>query len=538
MICSTPRTRLLTACIALLLTLGGCGSGTPQTDLSRKIVYGLTLSPSGFDPHRNESSEMGIVLRQVYDTLIYRHPDTGQFIPGLASEWAISDDMTAYTFTLKSDVRFHDGTPFNAAAVGATLDRIVNPDTRSQRALTLLGPYTGYTIVDEFTITLQLAEPYSPLLDSLSQFYLGIASPTALATYPNERYQFNQVGTGPYIFETYIPNERVTLRRNPEYRWGPEFYREPEAGEPLQEVEFRFFTEPSSRLTALEDNQAQIMGELLPLDARSLTGNTQIQLIPSTVAGQPLQFQINTSRFPTDNIAFRRALIQASNRQAIADAVFQGFSPAAWGPLSRNMQFYNPQVENAYPHNIQQAQALLSTLGYVDADRNGFLDVGATDLEVIVIVPPWGLIPQVAQLLQDQWRAVGVKAVLRTVPDFATLLNEVQSGDYHLVAFNAFGVDPAFIASYYTSAGLETRNWSRFSSPDIDNLLLEAQRALDPNLRGTLYGQVQAFIMDQAIILPIRDYVNLNAARATIRGLRFDIYGWYPILYNASYVGN
>lgn len=534
---SLQKIRLLMICVLYVWVVTACAPSTSQqAETSRRIVYGLTLSPSGLDPHRNESSEMGIVLRQVYDTLIYRDPESGQFVPGLASEWSISADSLTYTFKLKQNVRFHDGTPFDAQAVAATLDRITNPETRSQRSLVLLGTYDGYEIIDDYTIAIRLTEPFGPLLDSLSQFYLGIASPTALQAVNADRYQFNQVGTGPFIFETYVPNERIVIRRNPDYSWGPEFYNLPSENM-LDVVEFRFFTEASTRLTALENNQAQIMGELLPLDARSLTGNTQIQLLPSEVPGQPLQFLINTQRFPTDNIAFRRALLQATNRQAIVDSVFQGFSPVGWGPYSRTMQYYNPQVEGTYAYSSQQAEALLSTLGYVDADRNGYLDIGTSELEVKIIVPPWGLIPQVAQLLQDQWRTVGIRAVLHTVPDFPSLIAEVQTGDYNLVAFNAFGIDPAFMDSYYNSVGLETRNFSRFATPDLDATLLEARRALDPNIRRSLYAQVQATVMDQALILPIRDYVNLNAARVTVEGLVYDIYGWYPLLYNVRYTG-
>src|SRR5690606_547926 len=197
------------------------------------------LSPSGFDPHVHQSSEMGIVLRQVYDTLIYRDPfNGGAFVPGLAESWSVSTDQTIYTFTLKEGVTFHDGTPFNAAAVAANLNRIVAPETRSQYALALLGPYSGFEIIDDRTIAIRLSEPFSPLLDALSQFYLGIASPTALNSFSIERYQFNQVGTGPYRFVEYIPDQRLILRRNPDYAWGPSFYDAPESGI-IEEIEFR-----------------------------------------------------------------------------------------------------------------------------------------------------------------------------------------------------------------------------------------------------------------------------------------------------------
>ncbi|RMG69813.1 MAG: ABC transporter substrate-binding protein, partial [Chloroflexi bacterium] len=128
--------------VILLLILAGCA--TPkETRGENPIVYGLTLEPSGFDPHIHRSAELGIVLRQVYDTLVYRHPETREIVPGLATSWEISDDRLSYTFQLRQDVTFHDGTPFNAQAVAANLDRIVSPDTRSQKAAFMLGPYIG-----------------------------------------------------------------------------------------------------------------------------------------------------------------------------------------------------------------------------------------------------------------------------------------------------------------------------------------------------------------------------------------------------------
>ena len=212
---------------AVLFTLAAClpELQSRESSAGRRLVYGLTLQPSGFDPHIHRSSELGIPLRQVYDTLVYRNPTTREIVPGLAREWTISADGLRYTFNLREGVTFHDGTPFNAQAVAANLDRITDPATASQRAVFMLGPYTGYELLDNYTITLILSAPYSPLLDSLAQVYLGIASPTALSEYSINRYQFHQVGTGPFLFVELVPGERVVLRRNPDYAWGPSFYQ-------------------------------------------------------------------------------------------------------------------------------------------------------------------------------------------------------------------------------------------------------------------------------------------------------------------------
>ncbi|HEX2618553.1 MAG TPA: ABC transporter substrate-binding protein, partial [Phototrophicaceae bacterium] len=299
------------------------------------------------------------------------------------------------------------------------------------------------------------------------------------------------------------------------------------------EIEYRFFADPPTRFSALESGDAQVMGEIPPLTARSMTGNSQIQLIPSAIAGQPQQFIINTQKFPTDNITFRQALLTGTNRSAITDVVFQGFSPVAWGPITSNTQFYSGEMNGMYSYNAEQAIALLASLGYTDADQNGYLDnpsVEKGDIEVKLIVPPWGSIPQIAQLIQDQWKVLGIKAILVSVPDFSTLLDLVKQGDYNLVAFYTFGVDPAFLNSFFASDG--SRNWTGFSNSELDNVLFGAQRQLESGTRSTLYARAQKIIMDNALILPIRESVNLNAAVDNIDGLTFDPYGWFPLMAN------
>jgi peptide/nickel transport system substrate-binding protein len=519
----------------LMTVMVGCSAGVDDAPVTRrKISYGLTLSPSGFDPHINQSSEMGIVLRQVYDTLLYRDPETGVFVSGLAESWEISEDQTVYTFKLREDVTFHDGTRFDAAAVAANLNRITASETRSQNAVLLLGPYVGYTILDDFTIEIRLSEPYAPLLDSLSQFYLGMASPTAFNTYGLERYQFNQVGTGPYIFVEYVPDDHLILRRNAQYRWGPSFYRAPAEGETIEEIEFRFFRDPATRLAALEQGVVEIIGELPPADARILIGNNAFQIVTSAIAGQPDQIFINTRLRPTDSLNFRQALLWGTNRTAIIDALYLGFSTVASGPLASKTQFFAANTTNTYAFDVQQARAVLSTLGYVDADSNGFWDTSEGDLSLVMLVPPWGEYRQIAQLLQDQWKAIGIRLNLVSVSDFSSLMSEIAKGEYHLVPFGSYGVDPAFLSSYYVSNA--PRNFSGYSNPNLDALLLDGARQLVPSIRADYYRQAQGVINEQALIIPLRERVNLNGVSTKVRNLRYDIYGWYPLLYNAAYV--
>lgn len=517
---------LAAAALAVLLLRG---DSEDTREGGNRIVYGLTLEPSGFDPHRHISNELGIPLFSVYDTLVYRHPQTMEFVPGLAERWEMAQDGLSWTFYLKQGVTFHDDTPFNAQAVGANLDRVMNPEIGSAKARGLLGPFVGYEIVDDYTIRLNLSEPFSPLLDGLSQVYLGIASPTALANNSNNTYQWHQVGTGPYRLEEIVPGDRIILRRNEDYAWGPVFYA-PVSEQSLDTVEFRFFTDPPTRSLALESGEIQVVGELLPTDTELLAGNPALQIFRVPISGTPQQFFINTRRAPGDEQSLRQALLYATNRTAIVDAVFQGQSPVAYGPLTAVTPFYDPGVAEKYPFDPNYARGLLQGIGYLDSDNDGILDRGGEPLKLTMVFAPWNQMGDVAQLIQSQWRDVGIEVELIQVPDYPTLAEHAQEGDYDLIGLYDFGVEASILNQFYLSDG--ARNWSGVSDPELDDWLHEAIRVPGQAERAQLYAAIQDRIMEQALVLPIRDYVNLNGASARLDGVIFSAQGWWPLLRN------
>lgn len=516
---------LAVAVVAALILRGDSDSG----DDGNRIVYGLTLNPSGFDPHINASNELGIPFFSVYDTLVYRHPQTMDFVPGLAEQWEMAADGLSWTFFLRHDVTFHDGEPFNAPAVAVNLDRIMNPDIPSQKARALLGPYTGYTIVDNYTITLQLSEPYAPLLDALSQVYLGIASPKALRETTKNSYQWHQVGTGPYRLDEVVPGDRIVLKRNRDYTWGPVFYASV-TDETIDTIEFRFYQDPPTRSLALESGEVQMIGELLPTDAELLLGNTSLRIYQVPIPGMPQQFFINTQRAPTDEVAVRQALLYATNRTAIADAVFQAQSPVAHGPLTSATPYYDPAVERQYPYDPDFARSLLQGAGYSDSDGDGIWDRDGEPLTVRVVFAPWNQMSDVAQLIESQWRDLGIKVELDLVADFPTLVDRAASGEYNLIGRYDFAVDASILSLFYLTGARD--NWTGFSDPELDGWLLEAVRQSDPNTRTQLYMAIQQRIMEQALVLPIREYVNLNGATARLDGVIFSAQGWWPLLRN------
>lgn len=514
--------------LAPVLLIVGCAE-QPATEVEEDpFVYGLTLQPSGIDPHINASAELGIPLRSVYDTLVYRDSESLSFVPGLASEWSVSGNGLVYTFTLREDVTFHDGTPFNAEAVRVNIERMIDPQNNSAKAAQLLGPVQSVNVLSDFQVELILSEPFVPLLDGLSQPYTGMASPTALAERDAQSYQFHQVGTGPYRFVEYVFDSHILLERNPDYAWAPEVTNNP--GIPtVERIYFRFFEDTTSRALALETDDADVMGELLPADARRLTESNNIQLAAVNVPGQPYQYMLNTSRFPTNSLAFRQALLYGANRQEIVSSVFQGYSPIAYGPLTSSTLYFNPNVDGRYAFDPEQAEALANSTGWIDSDDDGFRDRDGEPVVVTLVTPPWGLGPDIAILLEEQWENnLNIEVIVRQVASFPMLSEQAAEGEYNAIAINFSGLDPSLLNAFYGTAG--PLNWSRFSDPNLDVLLEQAVTVQDEALRQELYYQIQTQIMDQAVVFPIREQVNLNGVQPGISGLSYDAYGWFPYL--------
>lgn len=510
--------------LVLMMGLAGCGQAGPPS----RLVYGLTLAPSGIDPHINASSELGIPLTSVYDTLVYLDQATNQFVPGLAERWEVSADGLTYTFYLRRAVKFHDDTPFNAAAVKFNLDRITSPDVASQKAAFMLGPFNRAEVVDDFTVKIVLNQPFTPLLDSLSQVYLGMASPAALEKWGSE-YQLHQVGTGPFTFAQYTPGDHLLLKANPAYNWAPSVYKNKKAQ--VDEIEFRFFTDPATRAPALESGQVGVMGELPPQDAARLQTNAKFGVQAAPIPGSSLMFFLNSARPPLDDPLVRQALLAGTDRPAIISTIFRDSSPVAYGPLTAVTFGYNPAVQVAQPHNATRAAALLDQAGWTDSNGDGVRDRDGQPLTLEMVLMGFGYMPEVGQLIAAQWQPLGI-AVNSRVVSYPEALALAGEGQHHLIPFSLSGSDPDILRKFFhTQASF---NWSKISDAELDGWLEQAAAVADPAQRTALYAQAQQRVMDQALIIPIRDYVNLNGVSNQVKGLAFDAQGWFPRLIDVS----
>jgi peptide/nickel transport system substrate-binding protein len=241
---------------------------------------------------------------------------------------------------------------------------------------------------------------------------------------------------------------------------------------------------------------------------------------------------VNTTQSPTDDLRVRQALIYATDRQAIVDAVFMGYSPPAYGPLSRATWGYDSGVESFYAYDPQQAEQLLEQAGWRDTDGDGIRDKDGQKLVLKTILMTWGLLPDVGQILEEQLRQVGVQLDTQVLA-YPVAVQTAAEGQYHLSPFVIFSSDPDILRSSFHSSNADGGfNWSKVRDPELDALLEQGMQTLDQGKRQAIYAQIQQRIMEQALIIPIRDYVNLIGTSSHVKGLRFDTQGWFPWLYD------
>ena len=259
--------RRLAAAAALTATavaLTACSSGTADADADPtaggNVTFAVTTPFGSLDPNITASAPDAQAMRQVYDSLVELDAD-GELHPWLAEAWKVSDDGLTYEFTVREDVTFHDGTPFDAEAVCYNFDRIVAPETQSLYAISLIGPYDSCEALDATTARIALSAPYTPFLANLSTPFLGMVSPTAAESFGVEGLGLNPVGTGPFVFDSYVTDSELVLTRNEDYDWAPPT-AEHEGPAYLEQLTFQIIADATVRLGSVRNGDVQGIGDV------------------------------------------------------------------------------------------------------------------------------------------------------------------------------------------------------------------------------------------------------------------------------------
>ena len=504
--------------------------GAPQLAAKQNISWALDFEPSGIDPHINQAVNAGRMITQIFDPLVYGTGD-GKFVPGLAESWEISADGKTYTFKLRKDVKFHDGTPFNAAAVVFSFDRIRNPATKSQLAISLLGPVDSATAVDDSTVKVVFKTAYPAFLDSLSYPWLAPVSPTAVNKLGAD-FSRNLVGTGPFKLKEWVAKDHITLERNPDYNWAPSFFKH-KGPAYLESVTYKFVPEWTTRSATLETGEIDIATDALAIDLPRLKANDKVKTISTQQAGVPQSYFINTEKPPLNDVNVRLALLNATDKQTIINTMHAGAYQPAFSTLSRSTTGYDKSYETnpKFAYNKDTARKLLDAAGWVPGPT-GIRQKNGQPLQLTWLSQTINRDPQQGELLQGILKDVGIDVKVTTVPNFPNLSAGISAGNYNLVPSWWLGSDPSVLTATYHSKYLKTNNWSKSAIPALDQLLDQADAEPVVAKRITLYQDAQKIIIDQVLAVPVWDIAPIMAVRASLDGLTFDRRGVYLWLYD------
>ncbi len=462
-----------------------------------EIIVGLNYEMDNLDPAVTPYAVSHWVMMNIFDTLVWRGVD-GAFYPGLADSWEINEDGTVYTFKLKTGVTFHDGTSFDAEAVKFAFDHIVDPETRSGFASSLLGPYDHTEVIDASTAAIHFSAPYAPFLDSASQSFLAIPSPTAVQA-DREAFLRNPVGTGFMKFVEWIPNDRITLVRNDDYNWAPPIFDHTGPAH-LDKISFRFYLDNSTRLAALEAGDANLIQSPLLNEIPRLSESTDFLTNVPLNPGLPETVFCDTTVAPTDDLTVRKALNISLDRELLAQIGMFGQARPAYGPLWESTPFYSAAVESLYPYDPDAAKQMLDEAGWVEGS-DGIREKDGQRLSVSL--PATDFTTSFDELAQGVWRDVGIE--LELIPmDGAAADDAINNSEVNLYNNSWVSSDPVVLNNLFLSKNIDGGyNWSKWASEELDQLLEAGERTVDDAERTEIYAKVQAHIMENALIVPL-----------------------------------
>jgi peptide/nickel transport system substrate-binding protein len=528
------RLRALALLSVLALVLAACGGGdkggegnSGQAQSGGTVVFAASSDPKGMDPALVSDGESSRVTNQIFEGLVRTKSGSLEIEPALAESWTANGDGTEWTFKLRSGVRFHDGTPFNAEAVCFNFDRqynfkgLLQNEALSYYWNTFFGGfsdkkkpslYVSCSAPDETTAVIKLASASASFIPAMSQFAFAIQSPKALQEFGADKVSGNEeapkfhgtyalehpTGTGPMRFDSYKANDRVTLVRNDGY-WGTKAT--------VDRLIFRTISDNAARRQALEAGEIQGYDQVDPADLDALRSNFNVLERP------PLNLAyvgMNQSKPPLDNPKIRQAVAYALNRDELLKAKYPPGAQVAKEFMPPDLPGYADDVTQ-YTYDPAKAKQLIAESGV----KNPTIEFWyPTNVSRPYMPDPAANF----QAFRANLEAVGFKVIPKSAPWSPDYLSGYQSGAYqmYLIGWNAdFGDADNFLGVFFQEFRPE---WG-FRNQQIFDLLNQAEAETDTAKRSTLYQQANKAIMDFLPGVPYAHTSSYIAMAKNVQGL-------------------
>lgn len=464
------------------------------------LVFAVSAESNTWDPASAQWGTSGyIVTRAIYDTLTTWNAD-GEAVPYLAESVEPTDDtLTEWHIVLRDGVTFHDGNAVDADAVAKSINHVRTGPTLAAAFVRL----TEVVAIDDRTVAMRFNEPFGTLREALTGQAGMVVAPSMIDA--GEAGARSPVGTGPFKFDTWTPNDELVVERNPDY------WRE---GLPyLDRITFRVMADSNARINALSSGEIDMAEALEPGAVDRLIGlaeEGELQVMTNTEGeGSKSMMVLNTSVPPFDDVRVRRAMAQAVDRESISQVGSNGRNRPASGVFSEGSPFY---VDAGYPeYDPAAAQQLVDE---VEAEK------GPIRFTFNTLSDPE--ITEIAQLLQSQLGAVGIDMEINAV-DQTALISAAVTGTYEGTHFRLFGSprpDSQFVFLHSRTiedAGISL-NVARLADPDIDAAIEKVEGTIDPEVKRQGYEELQVAMAESLPMIFVTRSMGAVAAEASVRG--------------------
>jgi len=517
---------LLSACGGSSGSGGGSGDGAGSSTGSTNLTVGVYQEPDSLDPAATGLAMVSMMIAHIFDPLVWWLPDgsgSNVFHPGLAESYEVSEDARSYTFHLREDVTFHDGTRFDAKAVKATFDHVVDPATKSRSAAGALGPYKETVVVDDYTARVVFSEPNAAFLHEMTGIVFGMQSPAALEKYGDE-IGSHPTGTGPFTFVDYVNQDHIGLERNPDYRWGPEAFG-PAAAATLEKLTFKILLDTNARYNALRSGQIQMAMNLDPDTIATLKQTPQFTHYDMPSTGQPYGYPLNVEKGPTDELEVRQAILHAVDQKTLNEGVLRGAYTPAYNVLTPSTPGYVAANDTRYAYDPEKAKSLLDGAGWVaGADGKRSKDGKPLSLEILIQTANGFDLP--TQFVVNALNEVGFTSTTKSQP-FTTAAASYNQGVQNLSAIFYYDVDPYLLNNLVTTQNIESGfNWAHYSNPVIDKAIPAANAVVDTDARTAAYEKITTTLMEDAIFLPLWNVSGVYSSTAGLKNVHFGPTGY------------
>jgi peptide/nickel transport system substrate-binding protein len=522
------------------------------------LVLGLALASTGCSPSEDEAQNGGtlkiaffsdnpqlvsvdpfqvywiehrVVLRNVAESLTDQDPESGEIIPWLAKSWTVSDDALEYTFVLRDDVTFSNGTPFDATAVKTAFDsnKAFVESLPSTFGATYLAGYEHAEVLDAQTVKIVLQRPNAGFLQATSTTNLAILAPESYRLTAQQRSLGAIIGTGPFVLESYTPEVGIRLARRQGYAW-PSAAASNRGEAHLAAVDVRYVPEESVRNGQFVQGQVDILWPRNPfseVDLR-LFQSKQASVHSRSLPGPAFNLFPNLSegRLLAEP-KVRLALQKAIDRQSYAATVYDKDFPVVAGPYDVTTPYFKSQGDKL-GYDPQGAARLLDEAGWVPGE-DGYRYKDGQRLNLTYNLPASETAGDV--LIQDQLRKVGI-ALRLNIMTRAEWTAANASGNYDLTFAYMTRGDPIVLQTLLdprvatVGAGIANNLYTKATLARAQDLFDRGLTATDSAQRARAYAELQDLLIDEGAAFPLYERVWQAASSPRVRGFKWTAEGF------------